>query len=57
MAKNENDRAISMYFSMKAKEMHKKNPRPVEFYQEMGKKSAEARKNKTVDKSTCDKLD
>jgi len=42
---------------MKAKEMHKKNPRPVEFYQEMGKKSAEARKNKTVDKSTCDKLD
>lgn len=35
---NENDKLISMYFSTLAKQSHKKNPRPKEFYQNMAKK-------------------
>jgi hypothetical protein len=41
----EQDEIIKKYFSDKAKKMHKDNPRTKEFYSEMGKRSAEKRKN------------
>jgi len=38
MAKNDNDKLISMYFSTLAKQSHKKSPRPKEHYIKMNEK-------------------
>jgi hypothetical protein len=54
MPEKPNDKAISMYFSMLAKQSHKKKPRPKSFYQMMAN-SRKVKRGRNSPPTTCDK--